>query len=285
MTVIPVLETDGISDGNFRIIAGIAKNYAGISLSEKKKSLVYSRISRRVRQEGFGCFDEYCAFLMSEAGSDERQHLVSALTTNVTSFYREKHHFSYLESLLRQQLYGRLERGEELRIWSAACSSGEEAYSIAMTVIKCLSTIPHLKAKILATDIDSDILQQASLGSYASVEAEALFEDGVLTSCRLEDDRVVMSEKIRQMIRFRRLNLVEPWPFSSCFHAIFCRNVAIYFDRETQDRLWGSLSARIFLGGELYLGHSERIAHPERFGMESFGQNAYRKVSSGRRRS
>ncbi|AHK71559.1 hypothetical protein AD931_12295 [Gluconobacter oxydans] len=285
MTAISVLETDGISDGNFRIIAGIAKSYAGISLSEKKKSLVYSRISRRVRQEGFGCFDEYCAFLMSEAGSDERQHLVSALTTNVTSFYREKHHFSYLESLLRQQLYGRLERGEELRIWSAACSSGEEAYSIAMTVIKCLSTIPHLKAKILATDIDSDVLQQARLGSYASLETEALFEDGVLTSCRLEDDRVVMSEKIREMIRFRRLNLVEPWPFSSCFHAIFCRNVAIYFDRETQDQLWGSLSGRIFPGGELYLGHSERIAHPERFGMESFGHNAYRKVSSGRRGS
>ncbi|MQR99670.1 CheR family methyltransferase [Gluconobacter aidae] len=285
MTVVSMLEKDGVSDENFRIIAGIALNYAGISLSEKKKNLVYSRISRRVRQTGFGCFDEYCAFLMSEAGAAEQQHLVSALTTNVTSFYREKHHFVCLERLLRQQLYARLGRGEELRIWSAACSSGEEAYSIAMTVMKCLSTIPNLKAKILATDIDSDVLRQARLGSYASAEAAALFEDGMLTSCRLEGNRIVMSEKIRDMIRFRHLNLLEPWPFSSCFHAIFCRNVAIYFDRETQDRLWGSLSERIVPGGELYLGHSERIAHPERFGMESMGYNAYRKVSSGGRRS
>ena len=281
MTVMELQDQQEISDENFRIIAGIAKTSAGISLSDKKKSLVYSRISRRVRQEGFGSFDEYCDFLVSGAGVDERNHLVSALTTNVTSFYREKHHFAYLEHLLRQKLYSRVERGEELRIWSAACSSGEEAYSIAMTVMKCLSAVSGLKSKILATDIDADILGQAKLGSYNSVEAEALFEAGVLSFCRLERNRVVMSEKIRDMIRFRRLNLVKPWPFSSRFHAIFCRNVAIYFDRETQDRLWGNLSARIFPGGELYLGHSERITHPERFGMESIGYNAYRKVSSG----
>mgnify|MGYP003365182619 CR=1 FL=1 len=285
MTASGTLELPGISDGNFRIIAGIAKNYAGICLSEKKKSLVYSRISRRVRQEGFSSFDEYCVFLTSDAGSGERQHLVSALTTNVTSFFREKHHFTYLEHLLLQKLYSRLERREELRIWSAGCSSGEEAYSIAMTVLKSLSGVPNLKAKILATDIDPDILGQARLGSYASVEAEALFEEGALPFCRLESGRVVMSDKIRDMIRFRHLNLIEPWPFSSCFHAIFCRNVAIYFDRETQDRLWRNLSERIFQGGELYLGHSERIAHPERFGMESMGYNAYRKVSSGGKRS
>lgn len=281
MTVISAPETDAISDKNFQIIVGIAKSYAGIALSEKKKSLVYSRISRRVRQEGFGSFDAYCAFLVSDAGVDERQHLVSALTTNVTSFYREKHHFAYLEHLLRQKFYRRIERGEELRIWSAACSSGEEAYSIAMTVMKCLSIIPDLRAKILATDIDADILNQARAGQYASGEAEALFEEGGQAFCRLEGDRVVMSEKLRNMIRFRRLNLVEPWPFSSRFHAIFCRNVAIYFDRETQDRLWRNLAERIFPGGELYLGHSERIAHPERFGLESIGYNAYRKASFG----
>ena len=165
MTVMELPDAQEISDENFRIIAGIAKKSAGISLSEKKKSLVYSRISRRVRQEGFGSFDDYCNFLVSGAGVDERNHLVSALTTNVTSFYREKHHFAYLEQLLRQKLYSRVERGEELRIWSAACSSGEEAYSIAMTVMKCLSAVPGLKAKILATDIDSDILSQAKLGS------------------------------------------------------------------------------------------------------------------------
>lgn len=281
MTVISAPETDAISDKNFQIIVGIAKSYAGIALSEKKKSLVYSRISRRVRQEGFGSFDAYCAFLVSDAGVDERQHLVSALTTNVTSFYREKHHFAYLEHLLRQKFYRRIERGEELRIWSAACSSGEEAYSIAMTIMKCLSIIPVLRAKILATDIDADILNQARAGQYASVEAEALFEEGRQAFCRLEGDRVVMSEKLRNMIRFRRLNLVEPWPFSSRFHAIFCRNVAIYFDRETQDRLWRNLAERIFPDGELYLGHSERIAHPERFGLESIGYNAYRKALFG----
>ncbi|MBS1103811.1 protein-glutamate O-methyltransferase CheR [Gluconobacter sp. Dm-62] len=285
MTVMDVQEKETISDENFRIIAGIAKSSAGIALSVTKKSLVYSRISRRVRQEGFSSFNEYCAFLVSPAGVEERQHLVSALTTNVTSFYREKHHFAYLEQLLRQRLYSRFEQGEELRIWSAACSSGEEAYSIAMTVLKCLSAVSNLKVKILATDIDSDILQQAKQGSYASVEAEALFEDGLLSFCRLEGSQVVMSEKIRNMIRFRRLNLVEPWPFSSRFHAIFCRNVAIYFDRDTQDNLWRNLSERIFPGGELYLGHSERIAHPERFGMESIGYNAYRKISSVEMRS
>lgn len=281
MTVMEIQENDEISDKNFRIIAGIANRYAGISLSSKKKSLVYSRISRRVRQEGFGCFDEYCAFLMSEAGIGERQHLVSALTTNVTSFYRERHHFNYLEQLLRQKLYFRVSSGEELRIWSAACSSGEEAYSIAMTVLKCLSDVPKLRVKILATDIDSDILEYAKSGSYISEDATALFEEGMSPFFRLEGNRVFMSERIRDMIRFRRLNLIEPWPFSSRFHAIFCRNVAIYFDRKTQDRLWCNLSERIFPGGELYLGHSERIAHPERFGMQSIGHNAYCKVSSG----
>ncbi|GBR70293.1 CheR family methyltransferase [Gluconobacter kanchanaburiensis] len=276
---------NNISDRNFEIISRIAKDCSGISLSLTKKNLVYSRISRRVRREGFGSIDDYCDFISGIDGVIERQYLVSALTTNVTSFFRERHHFVYLEHLLRQRLYNRLARGEELRIWSAACSSGEEAYSIAMTVMKCLSAITELKVKILATDIDADILLRAKAGYYDASEAGNVLEDGGQRFFHQDGDRISMSQTLRDIIRFRRLNLVEPWPFSSRFHAVFCRNVAIYFDRETQDLLWKNLSKRIFPGGELYLGHSERIAHPERYGLEGIGPNAYCKVALTESRS
>jgi chemotaxis protein methyltransferase CheR len=264
---------------DFASIASILHATSGISLSPSKTSLVYSRLAKRLRILGLESFREYCKLVSGADGVDERQAMLAALTTNVTRFFREPHHFDYLRKLM-PDLAARAKRGGRVRIWSAGCSSGEEPYSIALTLLGVLPNANELDVKILATDIDPVILAKAKEGIYSR---EAL--EPVPAELRKYFDGVEANRKfspvsaVREMIAFRELNLIGPWPMTQKFDVIFCRNVAIYFDEPTQDKLFGRYAESLNPDGRLFIGHSERV-NDARF--LSDGLTAYRLRSGGR---
>jgi chemotaxis protein methyltransferase CheR len=264
---------------DFASIASILHATSGISLSPSKTSLVYSRLAKRLRVLGLESFRDYCKLISGSDGVDERQAMLAALTTNVTRFFREPHHFDYLRKQM-PELAAQAKRGGRVRVWSAGCSSGEEPYSIALTILSMLPNANELDVKILATDIDPVILAKAKEGVYSR---EAL--EPVPADMRKYFESVDANRKfspisaVRDMIAFRELNLIGPWPMTQKFDVIFCRNVAIYFDEPTQDKLFGRYAESLNPDGRLYIGHSERV-NDARF--VSDGLTAYRLRSGGR---
>lgn len=244
---------------DFQFLAGLAQARTGIVLAEQKKDMVYGRLARRLRALKLQSFREYCNILQSPAGADEMSHLVNAITTNLTSFFRENHHFEHLRDFL-----GGIAKnnpgGGKLRIWSAGCSSGMEPYSIAMTMREAIPALHKWDARILATDIDSNMLATGQRGEYAAADTDnisAAYKKFVQPTA--SPDRVTMAEDLRQMIAFKQLNLLEDWPMKGPFDAIFCRNVAIYFDKETKKRIFEKYASLLKPDGWLYIGHSENL--------------------------
>lgn len=265
---------------DFRRIASLVHGEAGIVLTEGKAHLVYSRLAKRLRAIGLRSFRDYCALVEGEEGADERMAMIAAMTTNVTRFFREPHHFDYLRELLGP-LTARARAGQRVRIWSAGCSSGEEPYSIAVTLLDVMPDAASLDVRILATDIDPNMLVRGRAGLYS---ANAVAEMPPLLRerwTRREPDGVSIAEGPRALIQFNELNLLGNWPMRGKFDIIFCRNVMIYFDEPTQDKIWTKFAAALTPEGTLFIGHSERIAtdrHP--FGLVA--QTAYRKEGRGR---
>jgi chemotaxis protein methyltransferase CheR len=247
---------------DFARIAQLLYEQAGITLSESKSTLVYSRLAKRLRALGLSTFAEYCALVASPRGDDERAAMLNALTTNVTRFFREPHHFDHLREKVLAPRIAAVKAGRaRMRLWSAGCSTGQEPYSIAFTVLSLLPEAPNLDVKILATDIDTKVLATAREGVYSeelisAIPPEArnrwLERDG-----RSGDWRV--GAAARSMISFKELNLIGNWPVKGPFDAIFCRNVVIYFDEPTQERIWARFAPLLGDEGRLYIGHSERV--------------------------
>ena len=264
---------------NFEFLRGLALKVAGISLADHKRSMVFRRLVRRVASKGFESFDQYCEYLSSLAGEAEVQQFVNALTTNKTDFFREIHHFKHFEAYLKQLPSGPASR--RLRVWSAGCSSGPEPYSIAMSLLEHLPNIRNMDARILATDIDTDILAKAERGIFQHVELQGLskaylakYSDTMADN--LESRKVTTA--VRDLVTFRKLNLHSDWPMQGPFDVIFCRNVVIYFDKQAQRVLFDRFANLLSDGGILYIGHSESLFRvSERFRPD--GQSAYRKIS------
>ncbi len=266
------------TDEDFACIARIAQREFGLSLPSAKKDLVQSRLMRRLRALGCADFAAYCARVDGPDGAEERAELVSALTTNVTHFFREAHHFHLLEEICLTPHLPALRAGRRLRLWSAGCSAGPEPYSMAMTVLAALPEAPRLNLRILATDIDPAILDRARSATYGSDEIRAIPEP--LRRAHLEPagpgrHRIVAGTAGR--VHFAALNLMADWPLRGPFDAIFCRNVAIYFDKPTQERLWQRLARLLRPGGLLCIGHSERLHGPATGLVTSAGITAYRR--------
>ncbi|MDG2528881.1 CheR family methyltransferase [Caulobacter endophyticus] len=266
---------------DFKRIAEILYGMAGISLPDTKATLVYSRLAKRLRALGLRSFKEYCAFVTSEQGHDESQEMLRALTTNVTRFFREPHHFDDLRANILEPIADQVRAGRRLRLWSAASSSGQEPYSMAFTVLSVWPNAAELDIRILGTDIDTNVLATGRTAVYD----EHLLE-GVSQSMRGQyferdpSDRRAwrVCEAARSLVAFRELNLNGPsWPMKGPFDAIFCRNVVIYFDEPTQERVWSRFAPLLAPGGKLYVGHSERVGANVR-GFESCGLTAYRKT-------
>ena len=264
------------SDRDFRFLVELANKKTGIVLNEQKRDMVYSRISRRLRALGLTDFSQYCELLKTSEGDAELGNLVNAITTNLTHFFREKHHFEHLHKQVLMPLQALGSR--RLRIWSAGCSSGMEPYSIAMTVRHALRNVDSWDVRILATDIDTNMLATGARGEYVLDEYDnippAMREQVV---CRTRESTMQMLDALKALIAFKHLNLLEAWPIRGPFDAIFCRNVVIYFDKPTQAVLFNRMAELLEVGGWLYIGHSENLTHvTDRF--ELVGRTIYRKV-------
>ncbi|CDI02564.1 Chemotaxis protein methyltransferase CheR [Candidatus Competibacter denitrificans Run_A_D11] len=251
------------SEQDFQRVRRIIGDIAGISLADGKRELVYSRLSRRLRQRGLQRFEDYCNLLETHEDTDEMGEFVNALTTNLTSFFREAHHFDYLArellpALVRAGQFG----SRRLRIWSAGCSTGEEPYSIAMVVRESLPSVGW-NVKILATDLDSNVLATAERGVYDASRIKDLPEARVRRWFQkgrgAQAGQVRVASALRELITFRRLNLMEDWPMRGPFNIVFCRNVVIYFDKPTQRILFDRFANALTEAGHLFVGHSESL--------------------------
>lgn len=244
---------------DFQQIAGMAYADAGIDLGESKVSLVYSRLAKRLRTLRLNDFRSYCEFLARDEGGEERQQMVAALTTNVTRFFREPHHFEHLRTHVIPQLAARARAGAAVRIWSAACSSGEEPYSIALSILSVIPEAATLNVRVLATDIDPGVLRKGSAGVYSESAMEAVPKDIRQRWFVAQDGGWRAGDELRRIVAFRKLNLIGEWPMRGPFQAIFCRNALIYFKEETQVEIWRRFVPLLAPAGRLYIGHSERI--------------------------
>lgn len=268
-----------LSNSEFTFICDFVYKTAGIVLDERKREMVYRRLMRRTRDLRLPSFSAYCQELKN-GDTDESRHFINAITTNLTSFFREQHHFDYLENTFLNDYKNN--DNARLRIWSAGCSTGEEPYSAAICLMKTLGpTLSQCDAKILATDLDSNVIATAKRGVYDASRIEALpdsikkqwFHKGKGDN----NKQVKVSPKLQNIITFKQLNLLQPWPIKGPFDVIFCRNVIIYFDKPTQEKLIPRFLDLLRPGGILFLGHSENISVCKK-SLRTLGRTGYQKI-------
>ncbi len=251
---------------DFKTISQAIYADAGIFMPESKATLVYSRLARRLRALGIESFKSYCDLIKSQAGVEERQRMLAALTTNVTRFFREGHHFEHLRKSFLPGALARAKRGESIRIWSAGCSNGQEAYTMALVILDMLPNAADLDIRILASDIDPNVLEEGRAGVYdetALADVSADLRRRFFTTVKDGPRELYsVSAEMRRLVSFRELNLFAQWPMRRKFDIVFCRNVAIYFDHDHQANLWNRFASVLVPGGFLYIGHSERLSGP-----------------------
>lgn len=271
------------TDRDFECLREFVAKASGIRLSEAKRELLYSRLTRRLRALGLKSFAEYCALLRADESGAELENLVNAVTTNLTAFFRERHHFDYLRESLLPTLVRARAASRRLRLWSAGCSTGAEPYSLAMTVSAVLPPEHGWDVQILATDIDSEVLARAAEGIYALNEIEAVPPEWRrrwwLRGKGSKAGYARIKDELRALVHFRRHNLLEfPWPMKGPFDIVFCRNVVIYFDKADQRRVFDGFAEMLAPDGHLFIGHAETLYKVcDRF--EPLGQTIYRKKS------
>lgn len=266
------------TDSDFQIIADLAMRDFGLHLTLAKRDLVYSRLLKRLRVLGFEQFREYCELVSGPSGEEERTAMLSALTTNVTHFFREDHHFKLMRDVALPPLIKSAREGGRVRIWSAGCSAGQEPYSLAFTLLNLCPEAAKLNIRILATDVDAEILAKAEAATYPEDERKSIPETLRRFLEPAGQNHFKISQAVRELITFGRLNLIENWPISGPFQVIFCRNVAIYFDKPTQSRLWARFGELLSPGGHLCIGHSERVAGPAEQMFRAVGVTAYQRT-------
>ena len=269
-----------LSGAEFDRVRALVKRQTGISLCDAKRQMVYRRLVRRVQDMNFSGFDEYCDYVES-GDAAELERFVNAVTTNLTAFFREDHHFDFLaQTVLPEILRNKKER--RLRIWSAGCSTGEEPYSIACVLKELLPPGQQWDARILATDLDTNVLAKCRDGIYArdavaklpSARLNKWFQKGNAGN----EDSVRACDELRKIVTFKQLNLLSAWPMKGPFDVIFCRNVIIYFDKETQISLIDRYADILDDSGYLFIGHSETLYKvSERFRLTE--KTTYRKLT------
>lgn len=277
--------TTGVNEESFNALAKLAYDESGLILVPEKFLMVQSRLRPRMKTLGLTSIEQYQRLVCSESGHEERRHMISALTTNVSHFFREAHHFDLLKDCIGQRVRNSSGENLRVRVWSAGCSNGQEAISIAITLTKAYPILEKSDFRILATDIDRSVVSFARAGEYTEKMVSGLSEEdlGTYFEKTIQDDELQYRVKngIRDLISFKELNLLAEWPMNQKFDAIFCRNVVIYFDNKTQTNLWPRFRNKISPGGLFFLGHSERMVDPEAVGFESIGPTAYKLNKNG----
>ena len=272
-----------LTEEDFQFLARQVYDLTGIVIHESKRDMLYSRLSRRLRTLNLASFSDYCDYVGGPAGATEIGAMINAITTNLTHFFRESHHFDHLRDVALPTFAaaGRQSGSAKLRVWSAGCSSGEEPYSIAMTLKSAPVDFSRWDLRILATDLDTDMVAKGATGRYRAADAEGIpaelaakYADEVTTPSGQE---IRMRDGLKQLIAFKQLNLIGDWPMRGLFDAIFCRNVMIYFDHPTKVRLIDRYAELLRPDGWLYIGHSESLSKvSDRF--QLVGRTIYRRV-------
>jgi chemotaxis protein methyltransferase CheR len=277
-------ELPGVSPGiygrdDFQAIAELVYGESGNVLPQGKAMLVYSRIAPLVRESGKATFRDYIASIRNDAA--ERKRAVEALTTNHTFFYREAHHFQHFAQTARPPLVERLNAGQRVRLWSAGCSSGEETWSLVLTLLgedrhEGLR-LAKRDVRLLASDLAQKVLRAAANATYAEADLREVPEALRSNWLNSAPDGVSVCAEARSIVRFRELNLLGDWPMRQTFDVIFCRNVMIYFDQPTKERLIARFAAQLKPGGYLYIGHSERVSGAAASMLEPVGPTIYQR--------
>ncbi|SNX59094.1 chemotaxis protein methyltransferase CheR [Nitrosomonas ureae] len=247
------------TQADFERIRKLIYKHAGISLSTSKQNMVYSRLARRLRATGFDSFDEYLDYL-ERGNPEEWEAFTNALTTNLTAFFREQHHFPILERHIEKR-----KNHDKIQLWCSASSTGEEPYSMAMAMVHAFKSYTP-PVHILATDLDTNVLAKAQMGIYSLDKLEKLPKEKLkqffLKGKGSHDGSARVRPELRNMITFRKLNLLDDnWPIRGPFDAIFCRNVMIYFDKKTQYKILKKFVPLLASDGLLFAGHSESFQH------------------------
>jgi chemotaxis protein methyltransferase CheR len=268
-------------DKDFRFLSATVYEKTGIVLKDHKKNMVYSRLARRLRELKLNRFSDYCALLKSREGADEVGFLINAITTNLTKFFREIHHFEHLKDVVIPEVshMAAATGRNRLRIWSAGCSSGEEPYSIAMTLTQAMPRLATWDARILATDLDTTMVARGKAGVYpasAIADLPGGYRGRFFGKAPGAGDSFQVAGGLKDLIAFKQLNLLGPWPMRGPFDAIFCRNVMIYFDEPTKAKLIDRFSGMLRPGGWLYIGHSETLLDVQSL-FELKGRTVYRR--------
>lgn len=264
-------------------IAEILERNTGILLASGKQSMVQARLSKRMKAIGVQSFADYIRLLRDPTKRDELQHLISALTTNVTHFFREKHHFEALQNVALKSLASAQGSRPSVRVWSAGCSKGHEPYSLAMTLRDAFPPNVTPDIRILASDIDRKILDFAQAGEYGPEDLSPVSEAQKKKYFLKKDGRFEVKDELRRMVSFKEINLNAEWPAIGKFHVIFCRNVVIYFSPETQGQLWTKFARALEPDGWMFIGHSERIPTGPGTPFIPAGVTTYRLQSSAAR--
>ena len=267
------------TDAEFKRLREIVYARTGIALSEAKRELVYGRLARRLRKLKLDSFAQYCQLV--EAGeSAELEELTNAITTNLTSFFREGYHFEHLAAEALPQIESKRAATRRLRLWSAGCSTGEEPYSLAVVLCEAMARLGNWDVKLLATDIDSKVVATAAEGVYAAERFKGVPAERIKKWFPPAAGRPgfsAASAELKSLITFKQLNLLDPWPMRGPFDVIFCRNVVIYFDKATQRRLFDRMADLQEPGGWLFIGHSENLLNVTRR-YKLVGRTVYRRM-------
>ena len=266
------------TEKDFNYLRKVANDYSGITVSDDKYDMYYARIAKRVRTLGVGSFAGYCKYLENNHAK-EFTNFINSITTNLTSFFRENYHFEFMDSTLISEFKKKYAVKKSLRVWCSAASTGEEPYSIAMTLAENFN-LNSWDISFLATDIDSDVLNKARQGVYESQRISNLSKSRKSRWFRKgsgeNDGTVRVGQELRDMVAFKRLNLIQEWPLKKKFDLIICRNVFIYFDGPTKEMILERYYDLLNDGGYLILGHSESI-HSMNNLYETVGHTIYRK--------
>lgn len=264
------------TDRDFKAIVSLVHERAGISLSEQKRELVYSRLSRRLRVLGLKKFSDYMRVVNAEDSAEEMGNFINAITTNLTAFFRESHHFDHLAKHVVAPLAGSSDANrKQLLVWSAGCSTGEEPYSIAMTIANGLPNWSKHSIRILATDLDTNAVAACRRATYRRESTHQIPKEmskQFLTGVDAETVRI--APELQRMLSFKQLNLRGAWPMRRQYDVIFCRNVMIYFDDAFKTELLNGFHRLLKPGGHLYIGHSES-ANKLHSGFELIGRTIY----------
>lgn len=278
-SLVPGVSPQVYSRADFDRVAALVKARAGIVLSDGKAMLAYSRLAPLLRRSNCATFGEYLDHLESDAQLTTKT--VAALTTNHTYFNRESHHFEHFENTVRPDLVERAKAGETMRIWSAGCSSGEEIWTLMLTLLGADKIdgkqIARSKIIALASDLAEHAVTAAEQATYPA-DTMAELPDVLLSNwCKRDAGTISIGQELRNMVRFRQLNLLMDWPFKAQFDVIFCRNVMIYFDQPTKERLVARLANQLRPGAYLYIGHSERVSGAGASLLEPVGPTIYQR--------